>query len=92
MTESQNEIVLAKNRRDWAFGERDKIVRERESIRTLCDKLRRERDSAVTQFMEAVKDSDELKTSKSEAQRQLKELQSVKYTCSNLMSVVVPLD
>ena len=38
------EIDVAKGRRDWAFSERDKVVLERESIRTLCDKLRRERD------------------------------------------------
>ena len=67
-------MTLAKNRRDWVFSERDKIVRERESIRTLCDKLRRERDSVFSQFMSAVKDSDEMKQSKLEAQRQLKEL------------------
>jgi len=35
---------VAKGRRDWAFSERDKVVLERESIRTLCDKLRRGRD------------------------------------------------
>ncbi len=38
------EADVAKGRRDWAFSERDKVVLERESIRTLCDKLRRERD------------------------------------------------
>merc|ERR1711913_213554 len=41
------EADVAKGRRDWAFSERDKVVLERESIRTLCDKLRRERDRAV---------------------------------------------
>ena len=71
--DTQHEAVLAKNRRDWVFSERDKIVRERESIRTLCDKLRRERDSAVSQFMGAVKDYDEIKRSECEALRQLKE-------------------
>ena len=43
-TEATMEIDVAKGRRDWAFSERDKVVLERESIRTLCDKLRRERD------------------------------------------------
>ena len=38
------EADVAKGCRDWAFSERDKVVLERESIRTLCDKLRRERD------------------------------------------------
>ena len=42
------EADVAKGRRDWAFSERDKVVLERESIRTLCDKLRRERDRYVT--------------------------------------------
>lgn len=41
------EADVAKGRRDWAFSERDKVVLERESIRTLCDKLRRERDRYV---------------------------------------------
>ena len=43
-TEATMEADVAKGRRDWAFSERDKVVLERESIRTLCDKLRRERD------------------------------------------------
>ena len=42
------EADVAKGCRDWAFSERDKVVLERESIRTLCDKLRRERDRYVT--------------------------------------------
>ena len=43
-SEATMEADVAKGRRDWAFSERDKVVLERESIRTLCDKLRRERD------------------------------------------------
>ncbi len=43
-TDATLEADVAKGRRDWAFSERDKVVLERESIRTLCDKLRRERD------------------------------------------------
>merc|ERR1712029_238147 len=45
LQEATMEADVAKGRRDWAFSERDKVVLERESIRTLCDKLRRERDS-----------------------------------------------
>ena len=44
LAEATMEADVAKGRRDWAFSERDKVVLERESIRTLCDKLRRERD------------------------------------------------
>ena len=44
LQEATMEADVAKRRRDWAFSERDKVVLERESIRTLCDKLRRERD------------------------------------------------
>ena len=44
LQEATMEADVAKGRRDWAFSERDKVVLERESIRTLCDKLRRERD------------------------------------------------
>ena len=70
-------MKAARKQRDWVFSERDKIVRERDSIRMLCDKLRRERDNVFSQFMSAVKDSDDMKQSKLEAQRQLNELQSV---------------
>eukprot|EP00091_Calanus_sinicus_P016316 TRINITY_DN35621_c0_g1_i1.p1 TRINITY_DN35621_c0_g1~~TRINITY_DN35621_c0_g1_i1.p1 ORF type:complete len:222 (-),score=46.74 TRINITY_DN35621_c0_g1_i1:29-694(-) len=41
LTDASLEADVAKGRRDWAFSERDKVVLERESIRTLCDKLRR---------------------------------------------------
>ena len=52
-SEATMEIDVAKGRRDWAFSERDKVVLERESIRTLCDKLRRERDRWVTRAVES---------------------------------------
>lgn len=74
MSESQQETELSKKRRDWAFNERDKIVLERESMRTLCDKLRRERDRAVSDLAEALRDSDDMKKQKNETSKELKEL------------------
>lgn len=65
---------MCKRRRDWAFSERDKIVLERESIRSLCDKLRRERDRAVSDLAEALRDSDDVKRQRNEASKELKEL------------------
>lgn len=38
LDEAVQEAEVSKRRRDWAFSERDKIVLERESIRTLCDR------------------------------------------------------
>ncbi|KAG1674896.1 Disks large 5 [Nymphon striatum] len=74
LSESQQETDLNKKRRDWAFNERDKIVLERESMRTLCDKLRRERDRAVSDLAEALRDSDDMKKQKNETSKELKEL------------------
>lgn len=65
---------MSKRRRDWAFSERDKIVLERESIRTLCDKLRKERDRAVSDLAEALRDSDNIKKQKNETSKELKVL------------------
>ena len=64
---------MSKRRRDWAFSERDKIVLERESIRTLCDKLRRERDRAVSEQAEALRDLDDRKKQRNEMAKELKE-------------------
>ena len=69
-----HEAEIAKNRRDWAFGERDKIVHERDSIRTLCDNLRRDRDRAVSELAQALSDYDEMKKQKYEAMKELKDL------------------
>ena len=41
-------------------------MKERESIRTLCDKLRRERDRAVSELAEALRDLDEVKKNRNE--------------------------
>lgn len=79
--EAQQEAEVCKRRRDWAFSERDKIVLERESIRSLCDKLRKERDRAVSDLAEALRDSDDVKRQKNEASKELKEL---RYICKIL--------
>lgn len=68
------EADVAKGRRDWAFSERDKVVLERESMRTLCDKLRRERDRAVSELAEALRDSNEAKKLVDEYSKENKEL------------------
>uniref|UniRef100_A0A8D8WDJ1 Disks large homolog 5 n=1 Tax=Cacopsylla melanoneura TaxID=428564 RepID=A0A8D8WDJ1_9HEMI len=74
LQESIQEAEVSKRRRDWAFSERDKIVLERESIRTLCDKLRKERDRAVSDLAEALRDSDNIKKLKNETSKELKVL------------------
>ncbi len=72
LAEALQQAEVSKQRRDWAFGERDKIVLERESIRTLCDRLRRERDRAVSDLAEALRDSDDVKRQRNETSKELK--------------------
>ncbi|XP_068081799.1 disks large homolog 5 [Anabrus simplex] len=74
LQEALQEAEVSKRRRDWAFSERDKIVLERESIRTLCDRLRKERDRAVSDLAEALRDSDDIKKQRNEASKELKDL------------------
>ncbi|XP_073985790.1 MAGUK family member discs large 5 isoform X1 [Rhodnius prolixus] len=74
LQEALQEAEVCKRRRDWAFSERDKIVLERESIRTLCDRLRRERDRAVSELAETLRDSDEVKRQRDTITRQLNTL------------------
>nr|CAD7404625.1 unnamed protein product [Timema cristinae] len=74
LQEAIQEAEVSKRRRDWAFSERDKIVLERESIRTLCDRLRKERDRAVSDLAEALRDSDDIKKQRNEASKELKDL------------------
>ncbi|CAB1343842.1 unnamed protein product, partial [Coregonus sp. 'balchen'] len=76
LKEATQEAEVAKCRRDWAFQERDKIVAERESIRTLCDNLRRERDRAVSDLADALRNLDDMRKQKNDASRELKELNS----------------
>nr|XP_020460621.1 disks large homolog 5-like isoform X2 [Monopterus albus] len=74
LREASQDAEVAKCRRDWAFQERDKIVAERESIRTLCDKLRRERDRAVSDLAESLRNLDDMRKQKNDSARELKEL------------------
>ncbi|KAK0179355.1 hypothetical protein PV327_005113 [Microctonus hyperodae] len=74
LEEALQEAEVSKRRRDWAFSERDKIVLERESMRTLCDRLRKERDRAITDLAGALQDSDDIKKQRNEASKQLKDL------------------
>lgn len=69
------ELNLAKKRRDWAFIERDKILRERESIRSLCDELRHQRDKSISELAESLRESDELKKQKAMAIKQIQMLE-----------------
>ncbi|XP_065163474.1 disks large homolog 5 isoform X1 [Atheta coriaria] len=77
LTEALQEADVSKGRRDWAFSERDKIVLERESIRTLCDKMRKERDRAVSELAESLRESDAIKKQRNEL---LKEVKTLKET------------
>ncbi|XP_057327703.1 disks large homolog 5 isoform X5 [Microplitis mediator] len=74
LEEALQEAEVSKRRRDWAFSERDKIVLERESMRTLCETLRAERDRAVSELAGALRDSDDIKKQRNEASRELKDL------------------
>ena len=57
---AETEVAISQRRRDWAFSERDKVIRERDSIRTLSDNLRREKDRAVAKLAEALRESDDI--------------------------------
>lgn len=71
---SRQEVDSAKQQRDWALGERQRIVAERDSMRTMCDTLRRERDDAITKLAVAIRDTDELQRQKELAERELKKI------------------
>ncbi|CAI6345709.1 unnamed protein product [Macrosiphum euphorbiae] len=71
LDESQEEAKIAKRRRDFAFSERDKIVLERESIRTLCNSLRKQRDDAVSKLALAIRDCDDIMKQKSDTVKEL---------------------
>lgn len=74
LSEAIQEAEVSKGRRDWAFSERDKIVLERESIRTLCDNMRKERDRAVSELAESLRESDALKKQRNELLKEVKML------------------
>lgn len=74
LSEAIQEAEVSKGRRDWAFSERDKIVLERESIRTLCDNMRKERDRAVSELAESLRESDAIKKQRNELIKEIKML------------------
>ncbi|XP_002069223.3 disks large homolog 5 [Drosophila willistoni] len=61
----------AKRVRDWAISQREKIVQERDSVKTLCDKMRHERDKAISDSLMAIRDSEKIKKLKDEAQKKI---------------------
>ncbi|KAL4154064.1 hypothetical protein QTP88_001897 [Uroleucon formosanum] len=71
LNESIEEAEISKRRRDWAFSERDKIVLERESIRTLCDSLRKQRDDALSKLALAIRDCDDIMKQKNDISKEL---------------------
>jgi len=73
LLDAVQELDESKRQREWAFGERDKIVSERDHVRILCDQLRRERDGAVSDRFSALRDSDDIRRQKNDAVRELKE-------------------
>lgn len=74
LSEAIQEAEVSKGRRDWAFSERDKIVLERESIRTLCDNMRKERDRAVSDLAESLRETDAIKKQRNELLKENKML------------------
>lgn len=74
ITDAKTEAEKSKKNRDWALGERDKIVQEREGIRSLCESLRHQRDRAVSDKAQALRDYDNIKKEKMEACKELKEV------------------
>ncbi|XP_022916732.2 disks large homolog 5 isoform X1 [Onthophagus taurus] len=74
LAEAIQEAEVSKGRRDWAFSERDKIVLERESIRTLCDNMRKERDRAVSDLAESLRESDNIKKQRNDMLKENKML------------------
>jgi discs large protein 5 len=54
------EARMSEKRKDWALNERDQAIRERDSIRILCDELRRERDRALSEMARVLRNSDDI--------------------------------
>ena len=73
LLDTSQDLEESKRQREWAFGERDKIVSERDGVRVLCDQLRHERDGAVSDLFSALRDSDDIRRQKNDAIRELKE-------------------
>lgn len=60
LNKSLEEAKLSKRSRDLAFEERDKIILEREHLRSLSDSLRKQRNSAENILTHITKDSDSI--------------------------------
>ncbi|XP_033106824.1 disks large homolog 5-like isoform X2 [Anneissia japonica] len=69
----QKDVTNKSKQRDFAFSEWEKTVKERDSIKAMCDKLRKERDLAVADYAEALRASDVMKRQLSSATKELKE-------------------
>ncbi|XP_071954116.1 disks large homolog 5-like isoform X2 [Antedon mediterranea] len=69
----QKDVTNKSKQRDFAFSEWEKTVKERDSIKAMCDKLRKERDLAVADYAEALRSSDGIKRQLSNATKELKE-------------------
>lgn len=54
LKEATQEAEVAKCRRDWAFQERDKIVAERESIRSVSERWLGESSFNITTYVSHV--------------------------------------
>jgi len=81
LLDAVQELEESKRQREWAFGERDKIVSERDNVRVLCDQLRHERDGAVSDLFSALRDSDDIRRQKNDAIRELKEFRYLVIFC-----------
>ena len=74
VSDCRKEASEAIKNRDFVVSERDKILSEQKSLRTLGDEIRKDRDKNFSKFMGALKDLDEAKQSKIEMQKELKEI------------------
>ena len=70
-------VVACSADRFEMFPERDRIVRERDSMRIMCDRLRQDRDNTVNELIKAKKESDEMKKQRNQAVSDLKSFQWV---------------
>jgi len=87
LLDTSQELEESKRQRAWAFGERDKIVSERNGVRVLCDQLRHERDGAVSDLFSALRDSDDIRRQKNDAIRELKEFRYLSFLVIAMHSI-----
>lgn len=70
-------LSASSNRFKTFQTERDRIVRERDSMRIMCDRLRQDRDNTVNELIKAKKESDEMKKQRNQAFNDLKTIRWV---------------